>query len=152
MRGLALVLCVVCVVPACGRDSRAIDAGGPDGAALDARAADAGPDAAERGVRCGPEMTYCDPDTTQGCCVEKGVDPRCEPSGGLCLGDLTSCDGREDCAFGDVCCDYGQGAGCGAAPDCTSDLDGTIVCHGAADCVTATPHCCDGACAATPCP
>jgi len=125
-----------------------------DAASIDAApAVDAGPapDAPELGVYCGPEAVLCTPDTSQGCCEEKGLDPRCEPNGGLCLGTLTSCDGREDCPVGDICCDYGFGPGCGANNDCTADLGGTPVCHTSADCIPATPNCCDERCTAQAC-
>jgi hypothetical protein len=118
----------ICLVAGCGGDpAPVIDAAVPDGAvAIDAP----GLDAAAVGVPCGDTM-FCVPSTSQGCCVEGAADPICEPVDGLCLGDLTSCDGPEDCTPGDVCCDYGQGPGCGDAPSCTADNGGTVICHGA---------------------
>jgi hypothetical protein len=95
----------------------------------DARPIDATPlDAAAIGVPCGADM-FCEPGATQGCCTDQGVSA-CEPTNGLCTGSLASCDGPEDCAPGDVCCDYGHGPGCGAAADCVPAQGGTPVCHG----------------------
>ena len=106
-------------------------------------------DAAALGVPCGDTM-FCDPATSQGCCVEPPADPICEPTNGLCTGDLASCDGPEDCA-GDACCDYGQGPGCGAAADCIPDQGGTVVCHGSHDCPS-YQYCCAGRCQPGVCP
>jgi hypothetical protein len=120
-------ICILALIAGCGGGSSP----DVDAAALDARVPiDAvSLDAAAFGVPCGDTM-FCDPATSQGCCVDGVAEPMCEPINGLCTGDLTSCDGPEDCG-GDICCDYGQGPGCGDAPSCTSDNGGTVICHGA---------------------
>lgn len=122
---MSRALFVLMLLAACGDSHTPSDI---DAAAAPDAAVENGPDAAAVGVPCGDD--FCEQGTTQGCCVEPPNDPLCEPTNGLCLGDLTSCDGPEDCTPGDVCCDYGQGPGCGAAADCTPRLGGTPVCHG----------------------
>lgn len=151
-----LVTLVAVAAAACGADEaiptdRDVDAA-PAGIDAGVDAAP-GPDAAEYGVRCGEAMDLCTPGTSQGCCEHPDGGVGCEPSDGLCLGTLTSCDGPEDCDNpGDVCCDFGFGPSCTEPSNCDPEQGGTTVCHGDGDCPSATPSCCDGRCAATACP
>lgn len=136
---------------ACGGsdEHRPIDA--PPGDDIDASVVviDAGmsPDAAEYGVRCGETQELCVPRDSQGCCDDADAGVACEPSGGLCLGRLTSCDGPEDCLTpGDVCCDFGFGPSCTEPGNCTSRGGGTRLCHGDGHCADGDV-CCAGLCA-----
>ncbi len=150
----ALAFLSLAHLPACGDDeARVIDARSSsiDGGVIDA--APGGPDAAEYGVRCGPQQELCVPGTSQGCCDDPDGGVACEPAFGLCLGPLTSCDGPEDCDNpGDLCCDFGFGPGCSEPSNCATDNGGTVVCHGDGQCPDSAPSCCAGRCAATACP
>jgi hypothetical protein len=145
-------------VAACGSGGDAIDAAPPadvQGGTIDAGPDDAGaPDAApEVGVRCGPTMTLCSKEDTQGCCDQPPDAPACEPLGGLCTGDLTSCDGVEDCSNpGDVCCTLDVFAPtCAAVDDCSEANHASIVCHYDQECLGDRPNCCGGRCVAEVC-
>ena len=139
-----LVVLPLSLLFACGDDVRRPDAGTVD--MIDAAVA---PDAAVRGVPCNGEI--CAPGVTQGCCVEDGMAPRCEPMNGLCTGQLTSCDGVEDCSTETICCDFGFGPSCTEPANCDPQQGGITVCHGDGECPAATPHCCDARCSATAC-
>jgi hypothetical protein len=148
VRRLLLSFAILC---ACGDNTTppvVHDAAPPDDAAVVVHDARIPVDAPARGVPCGDD--FCDPDETQGCCVAPSGDAGCSPLDGLCLDDLVSCDGREDC-LGDVCCDFGQGPACSNMFDCVEQQGGTPVCHGDVDCIPVTPHCCDHRCSATEC-
>ena len=156
-------VCVVAtlwiVAQACSSEGGSIDAALPsDGdpsiadAAIDAPigSIDAAP---EVGVRCGPDKTLCSPHDTLGCCDAPPDAPACEPLGGLCTGDLTSCDGVEDCANpGDVCCTLnGFSPTCAPVDDCSEENHASIVCHFAEECLGDRPNCCGGRCVAEVC-
>jgi hypothetical protein len=155
-RGRLLAWSLVLLAACGGNDEQlpsSIDAsaGAIDARPIDAREVDAGVplDAAEVGVRCGPEEDLCVPGTSQGCCEHPDGGVGCEPSAGLCLGRLTSCDGPEDCDNpGLRCCELGFGPSCTEPSNCTSETGGTVVCHGDGDCPAGSPACCDGLCAA----
>ena len=122
----------------CGGDDEAlVDAAPLDGAAVaDAApdgAIDAGPDAPAYGVPCGSDGALCVPGSSLGCCSNAKVDagPACTPLGGLCVDDLQSCDGPEDCPDAMLCCDFGFAPTCGDPLDCVPRQGGTV-------CATAT--------------
>jgi hypothetical protein len=152
VRSIALLLLVACGGGGGGGDGGADDAAG----AQDAAVADAAPivDAAPSdasppfGVPCGPDMQLCTPDFSQGCCTADDGDAGCEPNFGLCLGDLQSCDGHEDCAPADTCCRFEKSPGCADPDDCVPDLGGHVLCHYSSECPVWAGYCCDGECAA----
>jgi hypothetical protein len=86
------------------------------------------PDAAPPipGVACGDD--FCDPSISAGCCVTTNAAPVCALADGYCVGQLTDCDGPEDCE--QVCCGYSGGASCTAEVDCVPSRGGTPLCHG----------------------
>ena len=122
-------------------DALITDAEGPH---LDAGPGDAAP---LFGVRCGDEV--CSPTTTQGCCDTPPAAPVCQAIGpSVCAGDLTSCDGVEDCLNpGDACCSFQDfGASCTIKGDCTKKQGGLIICHYDEECSAEAPNCCNGSC------
>ena len=149
MRSLAALL----VLAACSGGG-----GGSDDAAVaqDAASADAGPIAdgpvfdarPPYGVPCGPEGELCTPDFSQGCCTAPDGDAGCTPNFDICLADLQSCDGPEDCAPADTCCRFVSSPGCADPNDCVEDQGGHVLCHYDSDCPVWAGECCSGECAA----
>ncbi len=145
-------------LPACdgsggGADAAVVDSGVHDVQLdpPDAAAADASP---EIGVRCGRAQELCDPVTTSGCCDDPQLGASCTVIGQtFCAGDLTSCDGVEDCVNAeDACCSFsGFGASCTVATDCVARQGGIVVCHHDQECPTEAEHCCENVCTASPC-
>jgi hypothetical protein len=124
-----------------------------DAAASDAPSFDA---AFEIGVRCGEAQELCDPVLTAGCCTTVDGASSCQPVGKTTCsnGELTSCDGVEDCMNpgDDACCSFGgHGPSCTIKDDCNAGLGGTIICHHDSECSAEVAHCCAGQCTAEIC-
>lgn len=71
------------------------------------------------------------------CCIGT-----CEPLGGnmfQCTGKTFACDGPEDCATGEVCCNDTAGSQCSASS--CSGGNNLVVCHSAVDCTGTCTDC-----------
>ncbi len=115
---------------------------GDDGASTfvpaDARPrADASPYDAALGVACKGE----DCALGQACCRELLMPGQpihfCAPEATTCIEVSYTCDGPEDCADGEQCCDVGDGA-----VECTTEACAIIVCHKDEHCPGGL-QCCD---------
>lgn len=85
------------------------------------------------GVKCGARSCLA----TEQCCIDATNPPRCVAGGETCPGASAMCDGLEDCAAGDQCCDGDRDA----FVTCHASCD-TPVCQDDADCPASEPRCC----------
>jgi hypothetical protein len=98
-------------------------------------------------IACGAEA--CGPD--QQCCADVVNGNRCIPAVDDCVGPGALCDGRDDCASDETCCNNNSLTRCFAS--CESEA----ACATATDCPSATPNCCPqavmpwGRCQLLPC-
>jgi hypothetical protein len=74
-------------------------------------------------------------DGSQQCCVDGTNPPRCIPAKDVCpSGREALCDGIDDCAFGERCCNA-------VVTACGLDCD-EFACAADLDCPSEEPHCC----------
>ena len=148
-----VVLAIVIAVAVAG----ACDTG-HDGTAFKCRDGDACPEdqqcisgrcrsVAPVSIACGDAT--CSPD--QQCCADVINGNRCIPAIDDCVGTAALCDGPDDCASGETCCNADTLTRCFAA------CDASAACAVAADCPSDAPNCCPqavvpwGRCQLTPC-
>ena len=92
-------------------------------------------------VTCGPE---------QQCCTDRLNGDRCIPAIDDCVGSAALCDGRDDCAAGETCCNQ-------ELTRCSASCEEPAACTTPDDCPSATPNCCPqvampwGQCQLVPC-